>query len=63
VFARIRDGERLMFFITDTAHALPQPRTFTNGRLTFLQEIEGTQSPRVLFARGRMVPTPCARVD
>lgn len=33
------------------------PRTFTNGRLTFVQEIEGEK--RVRFARGRMVPAPC----
>lgn len=33
------------------------PRTFTNGRLTFVQEIEGAK--RVLFARGKMVPAPC----
>lgn len=33
------------------------PRTFTNGRLTFVQEIVGAR--RVSFARGKMVPTPC----
>jgi hypothetical protein len=37
-----------------------QARTFTNGRLTFVQEAEGGGS-RVLFARGRMLPSPCAR--
>jgi len=33
------------------------PRTFTNGRMTFVQEIEGAR--RISFARGRMVPAPC----
>jgi len=33
------------------------PRTFTSGRMTFVQEIEGAQ--RISFARGRMVPAPC----
>ena len=32
-------------------------RTFTNGRLTFVQEVVGAK--RVSFARGKMVPTPC----
>jgi uncharacterized lipoprotein YbaY len=36
-------------------------RTFGNGRLTFVQEVEGADGPRVLFARGRMLPTPCTR--
>ena len=38
-----------------------QPRTFSDGRLTLLQEVEGIGGPRVLFARGRMVPAPCTR--
>lgn len=33
------------------------PRTFTNGRLTFVQELAGAK--RVSFARGKMVPVPC----
>jgi len=33
------------------------PRTFTNGRLTFVQEIEGAR--RISFARGRMAPVVC----
>ena len=40
-----------------------QPRTFSDGRVTFVQEIEGTGGPRVLFARGRMVPARCTRQD
>jgi uncharacterized lipoprotein YbaY len=36
-------------------------RTFSNGRLTFVQEVEGADGPRLLFARGRMLPTPCTR--
>lgn len=35
-------------------------RTFSNGRLTFVQEVE--QDGLVRFARGRMVPAPCTRV-
>ena len=38
-----------------------QPRTFTNGRLTFVQEVDGSGGARILFARGRMLPTPCER--
>ncbi len=33
------------------------PRTFTNGKLTFVQEIEGAK--RTTFTRGKMVPAPC----
>lgn len=33
------------------------PRVFTNGRMTFTQEIEGGRA--VTFARGRMAPAPC----
>jgi hypothetical protein len=40
-----------------------RPRTFSDGRLTFVQETEGIGGPRVLFARGRMVPAPCTRRD
>jgi uncharacterized lipoprotein YbaY len=36
-------------------------RTFSNGRLTFVQEVDGADGPRVLFARGRMLPVPCTR--
>lgn len=36
-----------------------EPRRFSDGRLTFVQEIEG--DGRVLFARGRMAPAPCER--
>ena len=36
-----------------------EPRTFSNGRVTFVQEIEHVGGSRVLFARGRMVPAPC----
>lgn len=38
-----------------------QPRTFSNGRLTFVEEPEGAAGARVLFARGRMLPSPCTR--
>ena len=34
------------------------PRTFTNGRLTFVQEIVGAK--RVSFARGKLVPAACS---
>lgn len=37
------------------------PRTFTNGRLTFVQETEGAAGPLVRFARGKMALSPCAR--
>ena len=40
-----------------------QPGAFSDGRVTFVQEIEGAGGPRVLFARGRMVPAPCTRHD
>ena len=33
-------------------------RTYTNGRLTFVEDRSGAE-PRVTLARGRMVPTPC----
>ena len=38
-----------------------QPRTFTDGRFTFVEELEGAGGARVLFARGRMLPSPCTR--
>jgi hypothetical protein len=38
-----------------------QSHTFTNGRLTFVQEAAGASGPRILFARGRMLPSPCTR--
>ena len=38
-----------------------QSRTFSNGRLTFVQEGEGSGESRVLFARGRMLPSPCTK--
>lgn len=34
------------------------PRVFTNGRMTFTQEIEGGRA--ITFARGRMAPLTCA---
>jgi|GEM_PF-6771894 hypothetical protein len=36
------------------------PRVFTDGRMTFTQEIEGGRAIR--FARGRMAPVPCERL-
>jgi uncharacterized lipoprotein YbaY len=35
--------------------------TYSNGRLTFMQEAEGATRPRVLFARGKSALTPCTR--
>jgi len=34
------------------------PRTYTNGRMTLVQRLEGPGAG-ISFARGRMVPTPC----
>jgi hypothetical protein len=33
---------------------------FTDGRMTFTQEIEGGRAIR--FSRGRMAPVPCERL-
>jgi heat shock protein HslJ len=37
------------------------PRTYTNGRMTLEQRLEGPEAG-LSFARGRMVPTPCRPV-
>jgi hypothetical protein len=37
------------------------PRTYTNGRMTLEQRLEGPDAG-LSFARGRMVPTPCRPV-
>jgi hypothetical protein len=34
------------------------PRTYTNGRMTLVQRLDGYDAG-FSFARGRMVPTPC----
>ena len=38
---------------------LEEPRIFTNGRMTFIQEIEGGR--KITFARGRMASVTCER--
>lgn len=40
-----------------------EPRRYSNGRLTVVQEFEGQAGPRVLFARGRRLPAPCTRQE
>lgn len=39
------------------------PRTFTNGRLTVVQEMEGAAGSLVRFARGKMALSSCARLN
>ncbi len=62
-YVTMADGSLLTLDRLKTAGDPEAPRTFTNGRLTFVQETEGVNGPRVLFARGRMVPMPCTRGD
>lgn len=62
-YVTLPDGSLLTLARLNTVGDQEQPRTFTNGQLTIVQEIEGIGGPRVLFARGRMVPTACTRVD
>jgi hypothetical protein len=52
------DGSLVTLRRLNTANP-EQARTFSDGRLTFVQETEGVGGPRVLFARGRMVPARC----
>lgn len=41
----------------------PAARTFSDGRLIFVQAIEGSSEPGARLARGRMMPTSCTRQD
>jgi hypothetical protein len=59
-FVTMPDGSLVTLFRRTTGGGPERPRTFSNGRLTFVQEIDGVAS-RVLFARGRMSPSPCTR--
>jgi uncharacterized lipoprotein YbaY len=61
-YVSLPDGSLVTLERLRTGGDPESPRTFTNGRLTFVQEIEGMQGPRVLFARGRMTPVSCTRV-
>jgi putative lipoprotein len=60
-YVTLPDGSVVMLERLRSGGDPESPRTFTDGRLTFVQEIEGMQGPRVLFARGRMMPVPCIR--
>jgi len=62
-YVTLTDGSLMTLDRLKTAGDPESPRTFTNGRLTFVQATEGAQGPRVQFARGRMAPAPCTRVD
>lgn len=55
------DGSLVTLDHLDAENDSNTPQTFTDGRLTFVQEAGETDEPRVLFARGRMTPTPCER--
>jgi membrane-bound inhibitor of C-type lysozyme len=69
VFRLVSDEQRATVTLTDgsvvtlarlkAATGTKARRTYTNGRLTFVQEIEDAVTSRVLFARGRMAPVPC----
>lgn len=55
------DGTNLTLSRLSAANAAQDaPRTYTNGKLTFVHEGGGGKATRILFARGRMVPQPCA---
>jgi uncharacterized lipoprotein YbaY len=58
-YVTMPDGSLVTLRRLDTGGDPEQPRTFSDGRMTFVREIEGTGGPRVLFARGRMVPAQC----
>ena len=58
-YVTMPDGSLVTLPRPNTAGDPEQPRTFSDGRMTFVQEMEGVGGPRVLFARGRMVPAPC----
>lgn len=60
-YVTMPDGSLVTLRRLNTGGDPEQPRTFSDGRVTFVQEIEGTGGPHVLFARGRMVPAPCSR--
>lgn len=55
---RVRDGGLETLPRTGAEGTDPEaPRIFSNGRMTFTQEIEGGRA--VTFAWGRMAPSPC----
>jgi len=60
-YVTIPDGSLVTLQRQFTGAKNEQRRTFSNGRLTFVQELDGAEGPRVLFARGRMLPSPCTR--
>ena len=55
------DGLLMTLARLESTNAVSSARTFTNGRLTFVEEKMDGQESRVLFARGRMAPVPCTR--
>jgi hypothetical protein len=73
-YVTMPDGSLVTLSRLDTGGDPEQPRTFSNGRMTFVQETEGTGGPRVLLpvdewsqlrarfnAEFRMKPaSPCA---
>jgi len=60
-YVTMPDGSLVTMRRLNPGGAPTEPRRFSDGRLTFVQEIEGAAAPRVLFARGRMAPTLCRR--
>lgn len=58
-YVTMPDGSLVTLRRLNTGGDPEQPRTFSDGRMTFVRETEGTGAPRVLFARGRMVPAQC----
>jgi hypothetical protein len=60
-FVTLPDGSLVTLERRFSGGKQEQSRTFSNGRLTFVQEGEGAEGSRVLFARGRMLPSPCTR--
>ncbi len=62
-YVTMPDGSLMALGRLDGGGDPEEPRRFSDGRLTFVQEIEGTGGPRVLFARGRAMPAPCARIE
>jgi uncharacterized lipoprotein YbaY len=57
------DGSLVALSRQTAAGAAGQRHTYSNGRLTFVREFDSTGASRVLFARGRMAPGPCAPQD
>jgi heat shock protein HslJ len=57
--ARVRFADGVLVELPAIASADPAaPRTYTNGRMTLVQQVEGYDAG-FSFARGRMVPTRC----